>query len=330
MKRRTGLITDALMFCIVLVLFLTGCSMEQAGASDDQSSSEGVYRIYYSNIDGTALVRHDYKPESEDFEGILAEVIDAFRTPDTTDVRSALPDPVEINSTVTGINELDVDFNAEYLSLDLISELLLRGALVRTLLQLPGVDAVRFTVESQNLVIGDKEIGLMTEDTFIVPTGKGINSYRNADLILYYPSGDGTTVTRENRTVYYSSNVNKERLVIEQMLKGTQKEGLFPVAVEGTLVQDVSVSNGYCIVDFSEDINSAPAGEVVANPETVLYAFADALIDSCPDDRITGVRFRIEGSSDLRFRNQVNLDQIFKRNAEIIEAPVVKLAESEG
>ena len=114
------------------------------------------------------------------------------------------------------------------------------------------------------------------------------------------------------------------------MLKGTQKEGLFPVAVEGTLVQDVSVSNGYCIVDFSEDINSAPAGEVVANPETVLYAFADALIDSCPDDRITGVRFRIEGSSDLRFRNQVNLDQIFKRNAEIIEAPVVKLAESEG
>ena len=197
MKRRTGLITDALMFCIVLVLFLTGCSMEQAGASDDQSSSEGVYRIYYSNIDGTALVRHDYKPESEDFEGILAEVIDAFRTPDTTDVRSALPDPVEINSTVTGINELDVDFNAEYLSLDLISELLLRGALVRTLLQLPGVDAVRFTVESQNLVIGDKEIGLMTEDTFIVPTGKGINSYRNADLILYYPSGDGTTVTRK-------------------------------------------------------------------------------------------------------------------------------------
>ena len=35
-------------------------------------------------------------------------------------------------STVIGINEIAVDFNAEYLSLDTITELLLRGALVET------------------------------------------------------------------------------------------------------------------------------------------------------------------------------------------------------
>ena len=327
MRRRAGIITGIYIMCIVLAFCITGCFSGTVQASDEQGSAQGVYRIYYTNPEKTALVRHEYKTKSEDFEGILTELMDAFRTPDSSDVKSALPEQVEINSTGTGINEIDVDFNVEYLSLDPISELLLRGALVETLLQIPGVDTVRFTVESQNLVIGEREVGPMTEDTFIVPDGNGINSYLDAVLTLYFPSGDGTTLTKENRTVYYSSNVNKERLVIEQMLNGPQTSDLLPVALEGTLVQDVSVSNGYCIVDFSEEINSTPPGEVIANSESVLYAFTDAIIDSCPDDRITGVRFRIEGSSDVRFRDQVNLDQIFSRNSELIEAPVVQLEE---
>ena len=304
--------------CILLPVCLSGCSRQEEELTDKQSSAKGVYRIYYSNPEGTALVRREYKPKSEDFEGILHEVLDAFRTPDTPDVRSALPGQITINSTVTGVSGIDVDFNAEYLSLDTITELLMRGALVRTLLQMPGVDTIRFTVESQSLMIGEEEIGPMTEDTFVIPTGAGINSYRNAQLTLYFPASDGNSVSRENRTVYYSSNLNKERLVIEQMLKGPRTEGLTAVAVDGTLVKDVSVSNGFCIVDFSEEINSSPAAETAVNPETVLYAFTNAIIDSCPEDQITGVRFRIEGSSDVRFRDQVNLDQIFARDAELI------------
>lgn len=319
----------AVMLGIALSFCLTGCSNGKEELTDKLSSAEGIYRIYYTNPEGTALVRHEYRPKSEDFEGILTEIVERFKTADTSDVKSALPEQVTINSAVTGINEIDVDFNAEYLSLDSISELLLRSALVRTLLQMPGVDIVRFTVESQSLVIGDEEVGPMTEDTFIVPEGKGINSYRDTELTLYFPSADGSALVKENRKGYYSSNLNTERLVIEEMLKGARTEGLLPVSVEGVMVQDVSVNNGYCIVDFSEEINSAPAGEAIANPEMVLYAFTNAIIDSCVEDKITGVRFRIEGSSDVRFRDQVNLDQVFGRNAELIYTPVVKLEESE-
>ena len=326
---RCGCILYAAILSILLAVWMSGSLFAMDKDSQELSPAEGTFWIYYSNQEGTELIRKDFRPESKDFEGILKEVVDAFQKAPSTDVRSALPQEVKILSTMTGINEVDVDFSAEYLSLDTISEILLRGALVRTLLYLPGVDTVRFTVESQSLVIGEEEIGPMTEDTFIIPTGNGINSYRKRELILYYPFGDGTSVVRQNKTSYYSSNVNTERLVIEEMLKKPQGEDLLPVAVEGTLVQDVSVSNGYCIVDFSEEINNAPAGEVIANPETVLYAFANAIIDSCTEDRITGVRFRIKGSTDIRFRDQVNLDQVFSRNADVIYTPVVKLDESE-
>ena len=33
-----------------------------------------------------------------------------------------------------------------------------------------------------------------------------------------------------------------------------------------------------------------------------------------------GVRFAIDGESNVRFRDQVNLDQVFVRNADVIEA----------
>ena len=330
MRGRTVNRIWAVILSVLLTLCLAGCSSDVVEKTDKQSAAEGIYRIYYTNLDKTELVRHEYIRKSEDFEGILNEILEAFKKADSSDVRSALPEQVEIQQVTVGINEIDVDFNAEYLSLDPITELLLRGALVKTLLQMQGVDTVRFTVDSQSLVIGGEEVGPMTEDTFVVPTGKGINSYRNRGLVLYFPSEDGTSIVSENRTGYYSSNLNTARLVIEEMLKGPDQEGLLPVAVDGTLVQDVSVNNGYCIVDFSEEINNAPPGDVIASPETVLYAFTDAIIDSCTDDRITGVRFRINGASDVRFRDQVNLDQVFQKNADLIYAPVVKLEESEG
>ncbi len=331
MKRRSNLYI--ILLVILLASSLHGCSSAPDDMTDEQIPADGIYQIYYTDLEGTSLVRRDYQAKSEDFEGLLAEILEAFQNPDGSDIRSALPEQVKINSTVIGINEIAVDFNAEYLSLDTITELLLRGALVKTLVTLKGVDAVRFTVDSQNLVIGDEEIGPMTNDTFIVPVGKGINSYRNALVTLYFPVEDGSMTAKESRTVHYSSNVNKEKMVIEEMLKGPQgpqSDQMLPVAVDGTLVQDVSVNNGYCIVDFSSEMNSAPPGEVIANPETVLYAFTNAIIDSCPEDKLTGVRFRIEGSSDTRFRDQVNLDQVFTRNADVIYNPVVKLEESEG
>ncbi len=304
---------------ILILCCLAGCSRELSEQKSSETKSDGSYRIYYLTPEKNSLVTHSYYPKSTDFEGIKEEILEAFKSSDSTDVVSALPEGVQINSAVTGINEIDVDFSAEYLSLDAISELLLRGALVRTLLQLPGVDTIRFTVDSQALKIADEEVGPMSEDTFIVPTEDSINSYRNAHLTLYLPPETGKLLKRKVRTVYYSTNVNTERLVIEEMLKKPEESGVLPVAVEGTLVSDLSVNDGICTVDFSEEINNAPPSENVTDPETILYAFTNSLIDSCEKDHITGVRFKVGGSSEGRFRNQVNLDQIFYRNAELIE-----------
>ena len=148
----------ALAALLVLSSFLAGCSLaDSITGTADHSAEEGVYRIYYMNLEGTALVQQEYKAVSEDFEGRLTELLTAFMNANSTKYRSALPDTVKINSTTTGISEIIVDFSAEYLSLDSISEILLRSALVSTLIQLRGVTSIRFTVDSQALMASGHE-----------------------------------------------------------------------------------------------------------------------------------------------------------------------------
>ena len=310
---------------LVLGCLVTGCSSEKVYTSDEESAADGIYRIYYLNPEGTALVRKDYKPTSEDFEGLLSELLTAFITSDSVKYRSALPAEVKINSTTTVIAGLDVDFSAEYLSLDPISEILLRSALVSTLLQLKGVDTIRFTVDSQSLVIDDQEIGTMSYDTFIVPVGDSINSYRNEILTLYFPNADGSKLIREIRTIYYSTNVNTERMVVEQLINGPHNPNLITLTTQGVLVNNITYDGNICIVDLSSEFNTNPFADNPTEPEVVLYAFANSIIDSCTDKEIEGVRFLIDGSKDTRFREEVNLDQTFTRNTELIDTSGVSV-----
>ncbi len=316
---RNRIMTLSLSIALVICFFLTGCSSAEMNRSDEESVAIGIYRIYYVNPEGTALVRCDHKMVSEDFEGILAELMDAFMHADSTKYKSALPEGIKINSATTGISEIDVDFNAEYLSLDTISEILLRSALVSTLLQIRGVDTVRFTVDSQSLVINDQEVGAMTDETFIIPTGDSINSYRNETLTLYFPNADGSKLIQEIRTIYYSTNVNTERMAAEQMIKGPRNPNLITLTTQNVLVSGVEVKGDICTIDFSPEVNNAPFADNPTDPETVLYAFANSIIDSCENGKIEGVRFLIDGSMDTRFRGEVNLDQTFTRNADLID-----------
>ena len=307
-----------LTLCMLLACVLSGCSAK-AGEDQPEGKKTGNYRIYYMNADGTQLQYEHYKPESQDFEGILKELLTQFCTSPKEKEITALPDSVKINSTAIGISEIGVDFSSGYLSLSKPQELLLRAALVETLVQLPGVDTVRFTVEGQPLTLNGAEVGAMNKDTFIVPDGDAINSYRTLELPLYFSSQDGRKLVKENRKIYYSSNINTERIVAEQIISGPKDDSLLPVTGSSVIVLAARIKGDTCLIDFSSAVNDLPAADSPVQPETAIYAFVNAICEACADEGVNGVRFTIEGRSDKRFRGQVNLDQTFTPDADIVE-----------
>ena len=303
------------LFFLMIALCLCGC--DRIMGTDSASSDETEYTIYYTNLEGTRLEERSYAPQSESFDGIMTELLEQFQNPPDTDVSSALPLGVEINECTMGIDELQVDFNAAYLGISNVQEVLLQAGLVKTLVQLPGVMRVRFTVDGQPLTDDDGyEVPAMNENTFIDTRGEGINSYHYVTLNLYFGNETGDKIARETRNVYYSSNLIMEQLIVEQIIRGPVNDQLQAVVDPGVGINQVSISGNICEIDLDDTFNQVPEGSSV-DPETCLYAFVNAIVDACD---VEGVQFKINGETDVRFRNQVNLDQVFERNGDIIDA----------
>ena len=105
-----------------------------------------------------------------------------------------------------------------------------------------------------------------------------------------------------------------EKILIEQLIAGPDSEGLLPVCYPDVIINSVLVEDDICTIDFNSRFNEADAG--ITDPELSLYAFVNTITDAL---RLDGVVIRIDGSTDVRFRSQVSLDQVFKKNYAIVE-----------
>lgn len=305
---------------LLMAVLLVGCS------KNEETKKGKGYSIFYTNVEGTKLVSKSFAPVSDRFDGILTEVLNEFKNPTHSDVVSAMPPGVEINGYTMGVDNLQVDFNGAYLGLSNVQEILLRSGIAKTLVQLPGVAKVRITVDGQTLLERDgNEVLAMDEKTFIDPQGDGINSYHYVTLNLYFANGSGDKVAKEVRNVFYSSNLIMEKVIVEQIIQGPINTKFRAVVVPEVLVKSVKISNNICVIDLDSKFNNVP-GDGSVTPEACLYAFVNAICDACD---VEGVRFCIEGESDVRFRGEVNLDRVFYRNPEMIESTGVTSALAE-
>lgn len=84
---------------------------------------------------------------------------------------SLLPEGVQMNYSVEE-DVLVVNFNSQYSSMSRARELLVRTGVVKTFLQVPGINSVRFTIENEDLTDSrGQAVGNMTADTFAEFTG---------------------------------------------------------------------------------------------------------------------------------------------------------------
>lgn len=302
----------------ILLVFLCGCGrisalQEEAGRSD--SAENGSYLVYCTNNEGTKLSTVSVRPEAESFEGIVNELLANFADPKGDDNVSLLQDGTAINTYTVGVDTLTVDFNASYLGLSNIREILLRAGIVKTLVQVPGIIFVQVTVDGQPITESSGEkIGPMNEDTFVDSKGNSINSYRQTDLKLYFPDTNGNKLIPEDREVYYSTNVLPERMIVEQIIAGPSSGDTLPVTSSAVEINSVKTGDGVCTIDLDIGFNQTYDERVT--PEACLYAFVNSIVEQCDCDK---VRFLIDGNDTVRFRGQISLEQPFTRDVRLLD-----------
>lgn len=308
MKRRmrAGI---SLVLAAATVVLACGCRDKTA----DIRNAE--YTIFHINAEGSGLVESVYTGNMEEPQKAVEQMLKALKKPDESiEEQPAIPKKVKVESFQLEDEKLEIYFNAEYGKMDTVQEVLTRAALVRSLTQIPSVSLVAFFVDGSPLTNKDGvEFGYMQSEDFVQNTGSNINSYEVTDLTLYFANETGDRLVEEIVSVRYNSNLSKEKLIVEQLMKGPLGQGHQRTISQGTKLLGVSVKDGVCYVNFDEGMNRTIPG---VKPEIMIYSIINSVTEGGSAGR---VQISIDGDSNFNFQESVRLSEPLARDLDLVE-----------
>src|SRR5699024_9334384 len=207
---------------------------------------------YGLNTERTGLVKAAFDISQEDTEAAAEEVLEELKkSPEEIEYTAAIPENVEVQSCDLKGSILDVDFSSAYLEIENLEEKLVRAAVVQSLLRIDGIDGVTFTGDGNPLKDGDGYIiGLMNEDECVENTRSSPRSYQTETLTLYFANSTGDKLVSQQVDVRYSSNISKEKLIVEKLLQGPKGTGAYPTINPDANLLSVTIKDGICYVNF--------------------------------------------------------------------------------
>lgn len=299
-----------ILMCLLMTFLILGC----AGSEEEQIKSG--YNIYYVNSEENNVVVDNYQAKSKDTEGMIKEFLRKLRdSADATEYKAAMPKDVKLVEYNLNEETLSLKFNSAYERMSNTTEVLMRTAYVKTLVQIPGVSFVDFYVGEEPLQDSrGNVIGSMSEETFIDNSGGQINEYDEADLILYYANAKGDKLKQTMKSIVYDQNIPIEKVVIEQLIKGpAEGRDLYPTVPSNTKLLSVTIKDGVCYVNFDEEFVKLE-NEVSENVQ--IYSVVNSLAEL---PTVSKVQISINGISNRTFVEKIDFNTVFERNLDIIE-----------
>ncbi len=309
---------EHLFFAVVLVMGLLLCT----ACGDGRDAQDGAsYRIYYVNNDETKIVERKYTSETSDVTLLFEEFLEQLaHISEKMEYETLLDKEISVVGHTLENGLLTLDFDENYHNLRGTREILVRASIVRTMVQLPGVERITFTVMGEQLMdASGAAVGVMAADTFIENAGNEINAYEKVDLKLYFANETGDSLVEENRrNVVYNSNISLEKLVVEKLVQGPMTEGAYPTINPTTKIVSVTVKDGTCYVNLNNDFLSQPYN--VASDVTI-YSITNSLVEL---SNVNRVQISVNGKTDISYRENMSLNNVFERNLDILDAGSVQ------
>ena len=267
---------NRIMSTILAFTIVMGMSLSMTGCTARENVEGNPF--YFLNSGETKLETRYYELEATELESMVWECIDILSEAPEGDSCKA---PVQLAGGVESVRidgkRITLDFRDEYLKMSPSTEVLVRAAIVKTLTKLPDVRYVFFTVNEEFLLdASGKNVGAMTDETFIYNDGNAINTYEEVVVSLYFANESGTKLISAYRDKFYSTNVPLELFVVEELISGPsgQVEGLYPTINSETKVISVSTSDGVCYVNL-DDAFLVTVGNVTT--EMAVYSIVNSL-----------------------------------------------------
>ncbi len=299
-----------LFFVLSLALIMPALS----GCASGEEEDEKTY-IYYINAEGTDLEKREIQYGDASIDSCIEAVIERLQTePDSAKYASAFPLGVTVKSWELDDGTVRVHFNAQYKDMETAEEVLLRAAVVRSLVQIDGVDQVEFYVEDEPLQTETGEdMGPMNADSFVSNTGSSVHTDQEVTIDLYYTNQDGDLLVPRTCSVTYNRNTSLERAIMETLMKNPRSGKARSAIPEETKILSVSVDEDICYVNLDSGFTQ-PVYDV--QPEVIIYSIVDSVIEG---GNVSKVQILVNGETDLKYQDKIDLSKPFTKNTALIE-----------
>ena len=307
MKKKAGLIKIVVTAILAAAFFLvSGCGEEKNNTSE--------FHVFYLNEEKNSLVPKAYELKENDTENKIREIIQCLEA-DSQDVEytKLFSKDVKIETYEYEDHMLKLYFSKEYSDMKPVEEILCRGGIARTFLQLEEITGISFYVDRVALTDANNEVvGVMTRDSFVDNPGEEINNVQESDIDLYFSTKNGKGLVKETQKVYSSSNISVEKLVVERLIDGPQSANAKRTIPEGTKLINVSVLDGVCLVNFDKGflIHDFEVSEPV-----VIYSIVDSLT-ALPS--INTVQISVNGETNMVYREKYSLSVQYQQDLDLV------------
>lgn len=297
-----------LLLCFCFILCITACAKRTDVSNDEEY-------IYCLNGDKTGLIKVAYEFPQLDTTGTVDAVLKELSKPaEEIDYVQPIPEDVKIQSFKIEGMLATVDFSSEYYELENVDEKLLRTAVVQSLLEVDGVIGVQFTVDGEKLEETDgKVVGIMNQDDFVQSTNTALDEYQTTQLTLYFSNETGDELVAEKRQVNYTSNETQEKLIMENLISGPKKKGLYPVINPQTTLLSVTTKEDVCYINLDSDFLNRTYD---VKPEVIVYSIVNSVISG---SSVKKVQITVNGEKDVTFADTVDLSKPFVADSSYIQ-----------
>lgn len=295
--------------CLCLSVMLASCGKRTDVGKEDPF-------IYCLNEDRTGLTKISYDFPEGNAEETARAVLEELKEPaEEIEYTAPIPKEVKVQGCRIRGSILDVDFNSAYLEMGALEEKLVRAAVVQSLVLIDGINAVSFTVDGEMLKDSTGfPVGLMNEDDFVENTGSSPTAYQTDTLTLYFADKEGDSLVPREVDVRYSSNVSREKLIVEKLMQGPSGSGAYPTINPDANLLSVTIKDGICYVNF-DSMFLTGAYDVL--PEVTVYSIVNSLVEGTEAQQ---VQITINGETDAKYMETVDLSQPLEAKEELVAA----------
>lgn len=305
--------TIVLILAAVMALFLANFNTEE----EEKPKAEGDITLYYVSIDGTSFNKVAYQFSKKGRTRDMAiEVLEQLRqVPEGEECQASVPQSVIWSDVLLDDNNLVIDFTSSYSKLTNLQEIFLRASIVKSLVQIDGIQTVEFKQNGTPLMTRNEQpVGTMTAESFIDDSNADWGIAQEDTITLFYANKTGDKLVGEEARITVENNIPMEQEIIQRLIDGSDQDGCYSPIPKGTKVLKTVTKNGTCYVDFNEYFLN-PMEDISA--QVTVYAVVNSLVEL---PNVNKVQFTINGEKVKKFRETIEFDVAFDRNLDLFES----------